>query len=115
MEGAEAADRIHHERHANAGLCPFAKRPDEAVADIAFLEDVALHVDRFARARESRRASPDRTRAVGKDLDRVARGERGVAGRFQNVEKVVAAGIDGCLDVVRDPRGEQRRQGSARR
>ena len=32
---AEAADRVHHDRHAHAGARPLAQRLDELVADLA--------------------------------------------------------------------------------
>src|SRR5205807_5964328 len=50
VERSEAADGVHHDRHAHARSRAIRERLDEAIADPAPLEDVALHVARLARA-----------------------------------------------------------------
>ncbi len=108
--GSEAADGVHHDRHAHAGARPLAERLDEAIADRPVLEDVALQRHGFTRL-------PDRVEhrrieaiAVGENLDAVAAFELRLTGGLEHVHAVVAARIDRRLDVIRDVRHEQHRE-----
>src|SRR5262249_2589064 len=76
VEGAEAADRVHDERHAHAGAGALRQRLDELIGDTAGPEDVALHVDRLARRPDGVEHCWIERRAVGQDVDAIPRLER---------------------------------------
>src|SRR5207247_7719747 len=77
-KGAEAADGVHDDGDADAGAPTLGQRVDELLADLALLEDVALHVDRLARAADGVEHRRIERVPVREDLDPVAALELGV-------------------------------------
>jgi hypothetical protein len=80
----------------------------------AFLEDVALEVDRLLRRLDGGQHRGIEAIAVGEDLDAVLRLQGRVAGGLEHVDEVVAGAVDLHLDVIRDVRREQQHQDQPR-
>jgi hypothetical protein len=106
-ERAEAADRVEHDDHPHAGVGPLGERVDKLPADLAFLEDVALHVDRFARLADRVEHRRVERRAVGEDLDTVIGLQARLTRRLEHANEVIAARIDGRFDAVLEVGREQ--------
>ncbi len=107
VKRAKAADRVHHDRRAHAGPRALGKRVDELLTDLAFLEDVALEVDRFPCAANRLEHRRIEVIAVREDVDLVVVFERRVARRLEHVDEVIARAVDLRLDVIRDVRCEE--------
>src|SRR5206468_1370577 len=110
MEGAKAADGVQYDRDADAGAGAVRQRANELFANLPALEDVALHVDRFARAADCVEHHRIERRAICEYLDFVSVLKGRVAGGFEHVYEVFARRIDLPLDVIRNRRREERDQ-----
>ena len=67
--GIEAADRVQHDAHFDAGAGPLGERLDEPRRDLALLKDVGFQADVALGRADCRRVPPRRSVAVGEHLD----------------------------------------------
>src|SRR6185369_14337117 len=79
----------------------------EEVGDLAVLEDVALHVDRFFGTTDGVDHGGIERGAVGQNVDLVVPVHRGIARRFEDVNEMVTAGIDGRFHTIGNVRREE--------